>query len=179
MLKVKIFLVLMLSLMANASSLYDEMSAYSIKTLDDNYIDDEVSGSILDNEAKAVIAEGSEVKISQSKELKAYRKLFINDLEIMLSDENGDEEVDLGVIKAKYRDDLQFECEMPRKLYRGTYDWSINGYYLGINESIYNIVLDKRAQTNNTFLNVSCYFQLLDDRIFTTLEFPPINLGFF
>lgn len=105
-------------------------------------------------------------------ELKSYQRLFINDFQIML-EEDGNE-----VIMAKYRDDIQFECDIPSRLIEPeSNDWKLNGFKLGLRDSSYSIILDERAKSNNTFLNVSCYFKLVgrDDPV--KLSFPPINLG--
>lgn len=111
--------------------------------------------------------------------LKSCRRLFINDLEIKLDDIDEDEWTsDAELIKAKYRDDIQFECDLPRQLLRdNTYDWSTNGVFLGLNESSYSLILDKRFESNKTFLNVSCHFYLKNHDMLTSLSFPPINLG--
>lgn len=118
-----------------------------------------------------------------NEDLNTYRKLSINDLVVSLQDFDDQEDVDnpnefQEIIKAYHKDDLQFECDLPEE-YKGTYDWSVNGYLIGLNDASYSLILDK-VDSNTTFLNVSCHFQPSDmkqNKI--TLNFPPINLGIY
>lgn len=113
------------------------------------------------------------------RQLNSFRRLFINEIEIVLEDlETGESVLESNLIKAKYQDDVQFECDLPRSLLReNTYDWSMNGVFLNLNDSSYSVILDKRVNTNKTFMNVSCHFYLDGQLKLASLGFPPINLG--
>ena len=111
--------------------------------------------------------------------LKKYRKLIINDVAINLDDDEFNQNTDTEVYKAYYQDDLYFECDLPDDICKGNYDWSVNGFFLKLNEPAYTLILNKKINTNSTFLNVSCYFELAKHNLTKSLQFPLIHLGIF
>lgn len=127
-----------------------------------------------ENSADDLNDESEDYNLIHSEEsLKRYRKLFVNDMEVLLDDT----ENEVDSVKAYYKDDLLFECEIPEDMNKGVYDWSVNGYFLGLNESSYTLILDKKIESNSTFLNISCYFQLNESDKPIYLKFPTIHLG--
>jgi len=118
--------------------------------------------------------------INDSNNLKKYGKLIINDVLINLEDENNLSS-DRQVYKAYYKDDLYFECDIPSDLLsNGKYKWSVNGLFLinGTNdfdEPIFSLVLNEKIDSNNSCLNVSCFFEI-DYQPFS-IQFPLIHLG--
>jgi hypothetical protein len=112
--------------------------------------------------------------------LNLYRKLSVNDMFININeDENENEPTNENlIIKAYYKDDIQYDCELPEEYNLiETFDWSINGYMTGMNESSYNIILDKKIDSKNAFLNVTCMFKLLNQTDFFYINFPIVHLG--
>lgn len=148
------------------TSLYDEEESENLTTLYDTNADndnmDQIQPVQLDNE-----------HLDDSKRLKIYRKLFINDLEISFNGDDVDVDMDEMILKAKYKDDIQYECDLPKSEFTGTFDWSVNGRFLGNNDSSYNIIIDRRI----SFLNVSCYFQMVNMSKFSWINFPPLSIG--
>jgi hypothetical protein len=117
------------------------------------------------------------VKIVASKSLNQYRKLQVNDMILNINDESSAEALN---IKAYYRDEIQYECEFPpEEIAVSEMDWLVNGQRIGLNESVYTIVLDKKIDPSNksSFLNVSCLVRLSDQPGFLSISFPLINLG--
>lgn len=120
------------------------------------------------------LEEQEEEEYAFGEDLKKYRRLYINDMEIILNEDNDD----IGLLKAYYRDDLYFECDIPEKISNGNFDWFVNGHFLGLNDSSYTLVYDKKIESNSTFLNISCYFQFTSNSKASGLNFPLIHLGF-
>lgn len=149
--------------------------------LDSNQI--EFNNEDYDEIVEEIEFSGSTISISTqmpSSQLKTFRRLFINEMEILLDDLEANESItEPDIIKAKFQDDVQFECDIPGNLLReNSYDWSMNGILLNLNDSSYSVILDKRVNTNKTFMNVSCHFYLNGHHNgLTNLDFPPINLG--
>jgi hypothetical protein len=136
-----------------------------------------------DNEIASIEIYKNEMNISiinGSNNFKKYGKLIINDVAINLEDENnpnGHEQI----YKAYYKDDLYFECEIPSDMLSdGKYKWSVNGLFLingstDFGEPIFTLVLNEKIDSNNSFLNVSCYFEINYQTF--SIQFPVIHLG--
>jgi len=105
-------------------------------------------------------------------QLNEYRKLYVNDLRIVIEDL----ELNREVIKVYLKDDVQFECNVPNKFHKGTFDWSINNQLLGINDTTYVLAFDKEYEKST--VNIKCHFQLISDQT-GSLEFPSIQIGKF
>ena len=110
-----------------------------------------------------------------------YRKLIINDVAINL-DNDGENEFnsDAQIYKAYYKDDLYFECDLPVEITQGKYKWLVNGHFLkngvfDFDEPAYTLVLNEKIESNTSFLNVSCHFNV--EHHATSLQFPLIHLG--
>ena len=145
------------------------------------------NGQILDypdeNEMTSIAIDRNEVDtsiINDSNNFKKYGKLIINDVAINLEDENnlnGHEQI----YKAYYKDDLYFECEIPSyMLSDGKYKWSVNDLFLlngstDFGEPIFTLVLNEKINSSNSFLNVSCYFEINYQTF--SIQFPVIHLG--
>ena len=112
-------------------------------------------------------------------DLRKYRKLAINDMRIDLhaDDLSDDSENEENIIKVYFQFDILFECDLPSEMFKGSFDWSVNGYLIGHNESSHTIIINE-IETNPKFLNVSCYFELNEDtNEASSLQFPSIQIG--
>lgn len=110
--------------------------------------------------------------------LNLYRKLSVNDMLININGDENESKNDNLIIKAYYKDDIQYDCELPEEYDSiELFDWSVNGYMTGMNESSYNIVLDKKIDSKSAFLNVSCMFKLLNQTDMFQINFPIVHLG--
>ena len=110
--------------------------------------------------------------------LNLYRKLSVNDMFININGDENESKNDNLIIKAYYKDDIQYDCELPEEYDSiELFDWSVNGYMTGMNESSYNIVLDKKIDSKSAFLNVSCMFKLLNQSDMFQINFPIVHLG--
>lgn len=110
--------------------------------------------------------------------LNLYRKLSVNDMFININGDENESKNDNLIIKAYYKDDIQYDCELPEEYDSiELFDWSVNGYMTGMNESSYNIVLDKKIDSKSAFLNVSCMFKLLNQTDMFQINFPIVHLG--
>jgi hypothetical protein len=107
-------------------------------------------------------------------ELRMYRSFSINDVKVSLNDID---DRDTDPIRVFYKDDLQFECDLPEEKYKGSYDWSLNGHYMCLNESGYSLILDKNIEKNLTQLNFSCYFESTEIGRVVSLPFPTLIIG--
>ena len=112
-------------------------------------------------------------------QLAKYRSFAINEIKVFLDDIDTYESSskDNEIIRVYYKDDLQLECNIPESKFRGSYDWSINGYYLRLNESSYSLILDKKIDKNLTHLNFSCYFESTEAGQIVSLQFPTLVIG--
>ena len=110
--------------------------------------------------------------------LNLYRKLSVNDMFININGDENESKNDNLIIKAYYKDDIQYDCELPEEYDSiELFDWSVNGYMTGMNESSYNIVLDKKIDSKSAYLNVSCMFKLLNQTDMFQINFPIVHLG--
>jgi len=140
-----------------------------LEQLDDQYLNSNQSGLM---NLKEMF-----IKLKKTN-LNIYRKLSVNDMFININDDENESNNDNLVIKAYYKDDVQYDCELPEEYNLiETYDWLINGYKTGMNESSYNIILDKKIDAKNTFLNVTCMFKLLNQTNYFYIHFPIVHLG--
>jgi hypothetical protein len=123
----------------------------------------------------------SEIYVSLKKaNLNIYRKLSVNDMLININEDENESNNNNLIIKAYYKDDVQYDCELPEEYDSiEAFDWSVNGYMTGMNESSYNIILDKKIDSKNAFLNVSCMFKVLNHSDFFYIHFPIVYLGNF
>jgi hypothetical protein len=119
--------------------------------------------------------------INDSNSFKKYGKLIINDVAINLNDEDeNNQSSGMQIYKAYYKDDLYFECDIPPDLLIGKYKWSVNGHVLingstDFDEPVFTLVLNEKIDTNTSFLNVSCFFDM-EYQTFS-IQFPLIHLG--
>ncbi len=151
-----------------------------------NIVSDEAGSSelIYETEADETAHTPSKMDINVSAEkikdvideLGKYRSFSVNDVKVLLNDP---EDRDIDPIRVFYKDDLQFECDVPAEKFKGSYDWSLNGHYMRLNESGYSLILDKNIEKNLSQLNFSCYFQSTEIDEVVSLPFPTLIIGLF
>lgn len=104
-------------------------------------------------------------------QIKNYCNVYINDLRIKLNRFKKNR-----LLKAFFNDHLTFECDIENKFEASNFDWSVNGLFLGINEPEYMLFLDKKIESNDTYLNITFYYWIPDIGPPQYFNFPAIHL---
>ncbi|RNA07854.1 hypothetical protein BpHYR1_003007 [Brachionus plicatilis] len=115
--------------------------------------------------------DSAEEKIFAFDQIHNYCNVYINDLEIKLNNFNRN-----SLLKAFFNDHLTFECDIPYELGASNFDWSVNGLFLGINEPEYMLFLDKKIDSDDSYLNITCYYWIPDIGPPQFFNFPMIHL---
>lgn len=137
--------------------------------------DNEAISNEVDYEENESETSQSGVKSKDSGSFREYQSLLINDVQIDLEYWEGlDEKPSLLV---HYKDDVQFECNIPRDKFTGGYDWSLNGKYLTHNDSVYSIILDRNIDKDLKVLNFSCHFISPSRNKMVSLHFPLLEIS--
>ena len=112
-----------------------------------------------------------EEKALSFNQINYYCNVYINDFRIKLNNNNRNR-----LLKAYFNDHLTFECDIENRFEASNFDWSVNGLFLGINEPEYMLFLDKKIESEKTYLNITFYYWIPDIGPPQYFSFPVIHL---